>query len=131
MHDIVGFAEVPHHTVLVGPPCHSRLDEGDQGVGPLGETVVQEQNGVVVVQGAVGHHTELSSCRAGLQDPMVGDVVNWALPTLELVLGEVTKNSSVKKVLNLLDVGEQLRLELEASLQLGSYGDSLPTVVTE
>ena len=48
MHDVVGLAEVPHHTMLVGPLGHSRLDEGDQGVGPLGKTVIEGQDGVVV-----------------------------------------------------------------------------------
>ena len=47
------------------------------------------------------------------------------------MLGEVTKNSSVEEVLDFLVVGEQLGLELEAVLQLGSYGDRLLTVVTE
>ena len=71
VYDVVGFAEVSHHTVLVGPPGYGRLDEGNQGVGPLGETVVKGQTGVVVVQAAVGHYTELSSSRAGLQDTRV------------------------------------------------------------
>ena len=131
VYHVVCFAEVPHDTVLVGPPGHGGLDEGDQGVRSLGETVVEGQPGVVVVQAAVGHNTELGSGGAGLEDPMVRDVVHRARPALQLVLGEVTKDASVEEVLQLQVVGVQLMLELEASLQLGGYGDRLPTVVLE
>ena len=79
---------------------------GTKVVGPLGETVVEGQPRVVVVQAAVGHHMELGSGGAGLEDPMVGEVVDRALPALELVLGEVIKDSSVEEILDLQVVGE-------------------------
>ena len=90
--------------MLVGPPGHSRLDEGNQCVRPLGRTVVEGQTRVVVVQAAIGDHTELASSRAGFQDTMMRDIVHGALPTLELTLGELMKNSPAEEVLDLLVV---------------------------
>ena len=62
---------------------------------------------------------------------MVRDVVHRALQAPELLIGELTENSSLEKLPDLFVVVRQLGLDLEASLQLGRYSNRLLPIVVE